>query len=389
MGLIGCPRRLQLHRADDTARVAGDEDGGAAGRGREDGPPPRFGSSLRQVGEKADARAARDRVDEEPREIAHVARVGVAPDAFDCHWWHRGILAALHPPRRGQSVRATIDQRDDPHRNSGVEHPPRRGAALSRRRHAPPAVLTRLACAEINSSFHRPHAPETYAKWAASTPPVFRFAVKLPRTITHDGQLRRARRRSSGSSRSAPASAQARAAARAAPALTGIRAARGRPLLRPAPRAPRRTGRVRAAARDVALGAGGGVARAASGRQGGRRSSDRARRRTARRLARPRATSGCTARRGSTGPATTTGYLASLAAALRDVPRRPTRGACSTTPRAAQRSRTPGSCNGSSQPGDEPQVLDNLVPRVHSLVERPPDHAEPSPCRCSREPWTC
>src|SRR4051812_48945422 len=48
-------------------------------------------------------------------------------------------------------------------------------------------------CAEINSSFHRPHTPVTYAKWAASTPPDFRFAVKLPRTITHDGQLRRAR----------------------------------------------------------------------------------------------------------------------------------------------------------------------------------------------------
>jgi uncharacterized protein YecE (DUF72 family) len=50
-----------------------------------------------------------------------------------------------------------------------------------------------LPCAEINSSFHRPHAPSTYAKWAASTPSGFRFAVKLPRTITHDQQLRRAR----------------------------------------------------------------------------------------------------------------------------------------------------------------------------------------------------
>jgi uncharacterized protein YecE (DUF72 family) len=48
-------------------------------------------------------------------------------------------------------------------------------------------------CAEINSSFHRPHAEATYAKWAASTPATFRFAVKLPRTITHDLKLRRAR----------------------------------------------------------------------------------------------------------------------------------------------------------------------------------------------------
>jgi uncharacterized protein YecE (DUF72 family) len=50
-----------------------------------------------------------------------------------------------------------------------------------------------LAGAEINSSFHRPHAASTYAKWAASTPPAFQFAVKLPRLITHDQKLRRAR----------------------------------------------------------------------------------------------------------------------------------------------------------------------------------------------------
>ena len=50
-----------------------------------------------------------------------------------------------------------------------------------------------LRCAEINSSFHRPHAEATYAKWAASTPAGFLFSVKIPRTITHDQQLRRAR----------------------------------------------------------------------------------------------------------------------------------------------------------------------------------------------------
>jgi uncharacterized protein YecE (DUF72 family) len=50
-----------------------------------------------------------------------------------------------------------------------------------------------LGCAEINSSFHRPHAAATYAKWADSTPDDFRFAVKVPRTVTHDHQLRRVR----------------------------------------------------------------------------------------------------------------------------------------------------------------------------------------------------
>lgn len=42
---------------------------------------------------------------------------------------------------------------------------------------------------EINSSFYRPHRPQTYARWAASVPPDFRFSVKLPRTITHDARL--------------------------------------------------------------------------------------------------------------------------------------------------------------------------------------------------------
>jgi uncharacterized protein YecE (DUF72 family) len=50
-----------------------------------------------------------------------------------------------------------------------------------------------FACAEINSSFYRPHTPVTYAKWAASTPGDFRFAVKVPRRITHDQELRRTR----------------------------------------------------------------------------------------------------------------------------------------------------------------------------------------------------
>jgi uncharacterized protein YecE (DUF72 family) len=43
----------------------------------------------------------------------------------------------------------------------------------------------RFACVEINSSFYRPHRPSTYARWAASVPAGFRFALKLPKEITH------------------------------------------------------------------------------------------------------------------------------------------------------------------------------------------------------------
>ncbi|VXB05864.1 DUF72 domain-containing protein [Massilia sp. 9I] len=42
---------------------------------------------------------------------------------------------------------------------------------------------------EINSSFYRPHRPATYAKWAACVPDHFRFAVKVPRAITHDARM--------------------------------------------------------------------------------------------------------------------------------------------------------------------------------------------------------
>ena len=46
-----------------------------------------------------------------------------------------------------------------------------------------------LSCVEINSSFHRPHQAKTYARWAKSTPADFRFAVKVPKTITHVAKL--------------------------------------------------------------------------------------------------------------------------------------------------------------------------------------------------------
>jgi uncharacterized protein YecE (DUF72 family) len=51
----------------------------------------------------------------------------------------------------------------------------------------------RLRCTEINSSFYRPHVAATYAKWRDSTPPDFRFAVKMPRTITHELKLQNVR----------------------------------------------------------------------------------------------------------------------------------------------------------------------------------------------------
>lgn len=46
-----------------------------------------------------------------------------------------------------------------------------------------------LTGVEINSSFYRPHRPSTYAKWAAAVPDAFRFAVKVPKELTHVRRL--------------------------------------------------------------------------------------------------------------------------------------------------------------------------------------------------------
>lgn len=46
-----------------------------------------------------------------------------------------------------------------------------------------------LGAAEINSTFYRRHRPKTFERWRNSVPACFRFAVKLPRSITHEAAL--------------------------------------------------------------------------------------------------------------------------------------------------------------------------------------------------------
>ncbi len=48
---------------------------------------------------------------------------------------------------------------------------------------------TRFGGVEINSSFHRPHRCATWKRWADSVPAGFRFAVKVPKTISHERRL--------------------------------------------------------------------------------------------------------------------------------------------------------------------------------------------------------
>ena len=59
---------------------------------------------------------------------------------------------------------------------------PSQGSGLQR-------YAARFEAAEVNSTFYRSHRSATYARWYAATPTNFRFAVKLPRAITHDARL--------------------------------------------------------------------------------------------------------------------------------------------------------------------------------------------------------
>ena len=59
---------------------------------------------------------------------------------------------------------------------------PSEGSTLQR-------YAAKFSAVEINSSFYRPHRPTTYTRWADAVPPMFKFAVKVPKAITHARRL--------------------------------------------------------------------------------------------------------------------------------------------------------------------------------------------------------
>ena len=46
-----------------------------------------------------------------------------------------------------------------------------------------------LNAVEINSSFYKDHQAKTYSRWYETTPPYFKFSVKLAKEITHTAKL--------------------------------------------------------------------------------------------------------------------------------------------------------------------------------------------------------
>src|SRR5687767_13604572 len=81
--------------------------------------------------------------------------------------------------RRSAAMEAVIGTAGWSIASRHAEHFTGEGTALQR-------YAERFNGVEINSSFYRRHRPETWQRWAASVPAQFRFAVKLPRTITHE-----------------------------------------------------------------------------------------------------------------------------------------------------------------------------------------------------------
>ena len=63
-----------------------------------------------------------------------------------------------------------------------ASHFPERGSGLER-------YASQFNAAEINSTFRRSHKPETWRRWGATVPKSFRFAVKIPKVISHEQKL--------------------------------------------------------------------------------------------------------------------------------------------------------------------------------------------------------
>ena len=75
---------------------------------------------------------------------------------------------------------------------SGFSYPPWRGGFYPEK--ARPAEFleffsARLPSVELNTTFYQLPSEEQLRRWAARTPPEFRFAVKMSRRITHGGRL--------------------------------------------------------------------------------------------------------------------------------------------------------------------------------------------------------
>jgi uncharacterized protein YecE (DUF72 family) len=91
-------------------------------------------------------------------------------------------VEACRRPREGNELTVLVGTAGWSVPRDVADQFPSEGTALQR-------YAARFRCAEINSSFHRSHRPETWTRWADSVPEDFRFSAKLSKEITHKRKL--------------------------------------------------------------------------------------------------------------------------------------------------------------------------------------------------------
>jgi len=113
------------------------------------------------------------------REAAHRARL-VAEDREESESAELWPSSAVEPLMTSGAARIGTAGWAIP--RAVAEAFPREGSGLQR-------YAARFDIVEVNSTFYRPHRPSTFARWAATTPDEFRFALKAPRAVTHEAKL--------------------------------------------------------------------------------------------------------------------------------------------------------------------------------------------------------
>jgi uncharacterized protein YecE (DUF72 family) len=112
-------------------------------------------------------------------EIPATGAVALQPFSFSA--FHFQLLVSLNSMKRS-SARILIGTAGWSLPRAEQPHFPSVGSHLER-------YASRFAVVEINSSFHRSHKPNIWARWRDAVPPGFRFSVKMPKAITHTARL--------------------------------------------------------------------------------------------------------------------------------------------------------------------------------------------------------
>lgn len=113
--------------------------------------------------------------------MAHASRTATPPGQDERYGW-QPVWNTAQPRRYDDMTRACVGTAGWSIAREAAASFPATGSGLER-------YAAVLPCAEINSSFHRPHRLSTWEKWREAVPEEFRFSVKVPKTVTHEARL--------------------------------------------------------------------------------------------------------------------------------------------------------------------------------------------------------